>query len=65
MTIELEKLDKVSPESVDFVEECLINIGRVDLARKVTAYKMPGETVLPFNTELLRLTKCKKQVLKL
>ncbi|XP_041806475.1 CASP8 and FADD-like apoptosis regulator isoform X2 [Chelmon rostratus] len=37
--IELEKLDIVSPERVDFVEECLLNIGRVDLAKKVTAYK--------------------------
>ncbi|KAM6955343.1 CASP8 and FADD-like apoptosis regulator [Lycodopsis pacificus] len=38
--IELEKLDIVSPERVDFVEECFKNIGRVDLAKKVTAYKM-------------------------
>ncbi|XP_075964837.1 CASP8 and FADD-like apoptosis regulator [Anarhichas minor] len=38
--IELEKLDIVSPERVDFVEECFKNIGRVDLARKVSAYKM-------------------------
>ncbi|KAM6979376.1 CASP8 and FADD-like apoptosis regulator [Tautogolabrus adspersus] len=37
--IELEKLDKVSPERVDFVEECLMNIGRVDLAKKVMKYK--------------------------
>ncbi|XP_044072304.1 CASP8 and FADD-like apoptosis regulator isoform X2 [Siniperca chuatsi] len=38
--IELEKLDIVSPERVDFVENCLQNIGRLDLAKKVTAYKM-------------------------
>ncbi|XP_029314236.1 CASP8 and FADD-like apoptosis regulator [Cottoperca gobio] len=38
--IELEKLDKVSPERVDVVEELLRNIGRVDLAKKVSAYKM-------------------------
>ncbi|XP_034417044.1 uncharacterized protein LOC117750145 isoform X4 [Cyclopterus lumpus] len=38
--IELEKLDIVSPERVDFVEQCFRNIGRVDLAKKVTAYKM-------------------------
>uniref|UniRef100_A0AAQ4QK53 CASP8 and FADD-like apoptosis regulator n=1 Tax=Gasterosteus aculeatus aculeatus TaxID=481459 RepID=A0AAQ4QK53_GASAC len=38
--IELEKLDIVSPGRVDLVEECLRNIGRVDLAKKVTAYKM-------------------------
>ncbi|XP_074550410.1 CASP8 and FADD-like apoptosis regulator isoform X3 [Halichoeres trimaculatus] len=37
--IELEKLDKVSPERVDFVEECLRSISRVDLAKKVIKYK--------------------------
>lgn len=37
--IELEKLDKVSPERVDFVEELLKNIDRHDLAKKVTVYK--------------------------
>ncbi|XP_068428105.1 CASP8 and FADD-like apoptosis regulator isoform X2 [Clinocottus analis] len=40
VVIELEKLDIVSPERVDFVEECLRNIERVDLAKKVTAYKI-------------------------
>ncbi|KAM9346853.1 CASP8 and FADD-like apoptosis regulator [Symphorus nematophorus] len=40
VVVELEKLDKVSPERVDFVEECLKDIGRLDLAKKVTAYKM-------------------------
>ncbi|XP_060910258.1 CASP8 and FADD-like apoptosis regulator [Labrus mixtus] len=39
IVIELEKLDKVSPERVDFVEECLVNISRVDLAKKVMKYK--------------------------
>lgn len=43
MIIELEKLDEISPERLDIVEECLINIGRVDLAKKVAAYKMSGE----------------------
>lgn len=47
MIIELEKLDIVSPGRVDLVEECLRNIGRVDLAKKVTAYKMSGE-IFPF-----------------
>ncbi|XP_039673519.1 CASP8 and FADD-like apoptosis regulator isoform X2 [Perca fluviatilis] len=42
--IELEKLDIVSPERVDCIEECLRNIGRVDLAKKVTAYKMSAVT---------------------
>lgn len=39
---ELEKLDRVSSEKVDFVEECLRNVGRVDLAKKVNVYKMSG-----------------------
>ncbi|XP_035029786.2 CASP8 and FADD-like apoptosis regulator isoform X1 [Hippoglossus stenolepis] len=37
---EVERLDLVSPERVDIVEQCLTNIGRVDLAKKVTKYKM-------------------------
>ncbi|KAM4557749.1 CASP8 and FADD-like apoptosis regulator [Odontesthes bonariensis] len=42
--IELERLDLVSPERVDIVEECFRDIGRVDLSKKVTAYKMSVET---------------------
>ncbi|XP_034549032.1 CASP8 and FADD-like apoptosis regulator [Notolabrus celidotus] len=42
--IELEKLDKISPERVDFVEECLRNINRVDLAKKVIKYKTSVST---------------------
>ncbi|XP_072253300.1 CASP8 and FADD-like apoptosis regulator [Leuresthes tenuis] len=42
--IELERLDLVSPERVDFVEKCFRDIGRVDLSKKVTAYKMSVET---------------------
>lgn len=41
---ELEKLDKVSSEQVDFVEECLRDIGRVDLAKKVNMYKTTAAT---------------------
>ncbi|KAM9410460.1 CASP8 and FADD-like apoptosis regulator [Pholidichthys leucotaenia] len=41
---ELEKLDLVSPERVDLVEEYLLNINRKDLAKKVNAYKIPAET---------------------
>ncbi|XP_029385985.1 CASP8 and FADD-like apoptosis regulator [Echeneis naucrates] len=42
--IELEKLDLVSPERVDFIEDCFNNIGRNDLAKKVSSYKMPVVT---------------------
>lgn len=42
VVIELEKLDKVSSQRVDFVEECLEIIGRRDLAKKVSAYKNSG-----------------------
>ncbi|KAG7227472.1 hypothetical protein INR49_005286 [Caranx melampygus] len=38
--IELEKLDLVSPDRVDFVQKCFAEIGRRDLARKVANYKM-------------------------
>ncbi|XP_008285877.1 CASP8 and FADD-like apoptosis regulator isoform X2 [Stegastes partitus] len=40
--IELEKLDLVSPDRVDVLEDCLRSIGRIDLAKKVTAYKTAG-----------------------
>lgn len=42
VAIELEKMDSVSPERVDFIEDGLRNIGRVDLAKKVAAYKKSG-----------------------
>uniref|UniRef100_A0A1A8JAQ6 CASP8 and FADD-like apoptosis regulator n=1 Tax=Nothobranchius kuhntae TaxID=321403 RepID=A0A1A8JAQ6_NOTKU len=38
--VELEKLDLVSPERVDIVGKCLLDIGRVDLVKKVNCYKM-------------------------
>ncbi|XP_047225739.1 CASP8 and FADD-like apoptosis regulator isoform X2 [Girardinichthys multiradiatus] len=44
VVIELEKLDSVSPERVEIVEECLHHIGRLDLVKKVTAYKMSVQT---------------------
>lgn len=43
--IELEKLDSVSPERVELVEDCLRNIGRLDLAKIVAAYRMSGENI--------------------
>uniref|UniRef100_A0A1A7XIZ9 CASP8 and FADD-like apoptosis regulator n=3 Tax=Iconisemion striatum TaxID=60296 RepID=A0A1A7XIZ9_9TELE len=42
--IELEKLDLVSPESVDIVGKCLLDIGRADLVKKVNTYKMSAGT---------------------
>lgn len=44
VVIELEKLDMVSSQSVDLVEECLVGIGRLDLTRKVSAYKKSGQS---------------------
>ncbi|XP_041856877.1 CASP8 and FADD-like apoptosis regulator [Melanotaenia boesemani] len=43
MLIELEKLDSLSPERLDNVQKCFMNIGRVDLAKKLVAYKMSAE----------------------
>lgn len=48
VVIELQKLDLVSPERVDFMEECLRSISRVDLAKKVAKYKVPGENAFSF-----------------
>ncbi|KAM4608902.1 CASP8 and FADD-like apoptosis regulator [Polymixia lowei] len=39
VVVELEKLDKISPERVDFICQCLRNIGRVDLAKKIDLYQ--------------------------
>ncbi|KAI4884173.1 hypothetical protein NFI96_030575 [Prochilodus magdalenae] len=36
---ELEKMDKVSRENLEVVEQCLKNISRVDLAKRVQAYQ--------------------------
>nr|XP_061799472.1 CASP8 and FADD-like apoptosis regulator [Nerophis lumbriciformis] len=38
--IELEKLGKISPKRVDFLEECLRIVGRIDLAKKLKMFKM-------------------------
>ncbi|XP_077392126.1 CASP8 and FADD-like apoptosis regulator isoform X2 [Festucalex cinctus] len=47
LIIELEHLDKVSPERVDFLEECLMNVGRIDLAKKLKMYKMSVNLPVP------------------
>ncbi|CAL8265833.1 unnamed protein product [Lota lota] len=44
VVVELEKLDKCSPEHLDFIEKCLRNIDRIDLAKKVCLYKQSGES---------------------
>uniref|UniRef100_A0A8B9JKC9 CASP8 and FADD-like apoptosis regulator a n=1 Tax=Astyanax mexicanus TaxID=7994 RepID=A0A8B9JKC9_ASTMX len=38
VVLELEKMDKVSSENVKVVEECLRNIGRLDLARRIQTF---------------------------
>uniref|UniRef100_A0A3P8VUJ8 CASP8 and FADD-like apoptosis regulator n=1 Tax=Cynoglossus semilaevis TaxID=244447 RepID=A0A3P8VUJ8_CYNSE len=56
LAVELEKQDLVSPERVDLLEECLKNAGRVDLARKVAAYKTSGvQVLLEYSSTLLLL----------
>ncbi|XP_061663997.1 CASP8 and FADD-like apoptosis regulator [Syngnathoides biaculeatus] len=40
LVVELEHVGKVSPTRVDLLEECLMDIGRVDLAKKLKVYKM-------------------------
>ncbi|XP_070400051.1 CASP8 and FADD-like apoptosis regulator isoform X2 [Nothobranchius furzeri] len=51
--VELEKLDLVSPERVDIVGKCLLDIGRVDLVKKVNCYKMSARVnmVVPVHKE--------------
>ncbi|KAJ8253027.1 hypothetical protein GJAV_G00208320 [Gymnothorax javanicus] len=40
VVVELEMLDKVSCDKVDLIYECLRNVRRLDLARKVQQYQM-------------------------
>ncbi|XP_046902982.1 CASP8 and FADD-like apoptosis regulator [Hypomesus transpacificus] len=47
VVVELEKLDKVSSDSVDMIEQCLRNVGRVDLAKKVNLYQSSVGTSHP------------------
>ncbi|XP_061697186.1 CASP8 and FADD-like apoptosis regulator isoform X2 [Syngnathoides biaculeatus] len=44
LIVELEHVGKVSPTSVDLLEECLMDVGRVDLAKKLKVYKMSVNT---------------------
>lgn len=43
VVVELEKLNKVSSEKLELIEQCLRNIRRADLAKKVQRYQMKGE----------------------
>lgn len=52
VVVELEKLDKVSSDSVDMIEQCLRNVGRVDLAKKVNLYQSSGESANYLDTFL-------------
>ncbi|XP_051937443.1 CASP8 and FADD-like apoptosis regulator [Hippocampus zosterae] len=47
LIIELERLDKVSPQRVDFLEECFMHVGRVDLAKKLKVYNMSVNLPVP------------------
>ncbi|XP_061142322.1 CASP8 and FADD-like apoptosis regulator isoform X1 [Syngnathus typhle] len=47
LIVELEHQDKISPERVDFLEECLKQVGRVDLAKKLAVYKMSVNLPVP------------------
>ncbi|XP_061547500.1 CASP8 and FADD-like apoptosis regulator [Phycodurus eques] len=44
---ELEHIGKVSRTRVDLLEECLMHIGRVDLAKKLKVYKMSVNVPVP------------------
>uniref|UniRef100_A0A8C1Y1S1 CASP8 and FADD-like apoptosis regulator a n=1 Tax=Cyprinus carpio TaxID=7962 RepID=A0A8C1Y1S1_CYPCA len=39
VVVELEKLDEVSCDKVDLLEQCLRNINRMDLVKRIQAYK--------------------------
>ncbi|XP_043108759.1 CASP8 and FADD-like apoptosis regulator a isoform X2 [Puntigrus tetrazona] len=45
VVVELEKLDELSCDKLDLLEQCLRNIRRLDLVIKIQAYKNRGENV--------------------
>lgn len=45
VVVELEKLDEVSCDKVDLLEQCLRNINRMDLVKRIQAYKNTGQNV--------------------
>lgn len=40
---ELEKQGEVSSESIDLIEQCLRDIKRIDLVKKINQYKTTGK----------------------
>lgn len=42
----MEKLDKVSSDNLDLLEKCLRDIHRMDLVKKIQAYKNRGQSIL-------------------
>lgn len=42
----MEKLDEVSCDKVDLLEQCLGNIKRFDLVKRIQAYKNRGQSFL-------------------
>ncbi|XP_033878207.1 CASP8 and FADD-like apoptosis regulator isoform X2 [Acipenser ruthenus] len=47
VVIELEKHDKVSPNKVDLIEQCLRHIHRKDLEKKVLKYRRSSQALRP------------------
>ncbi|KAK2874134.1 hypothetical protein QQF64_003927 [Cirrhinus molitorella] len=45
VVVELEKLDEVSSDKLDLLEQCLIDIHRIDLVKRIQAYKNRGQNV--------------------
>ncbi|XP_073681563.1 CASP8 and FADD-like apoptosis regulator a [Garra rufa] len=45
VVVELEKLDEVSSDKLDLLEQCLRDICRIDLVKKIQAYKNRGQNV--------------------
>ncbi|XP_016404160.1 CASP8 and FADD-like apoptosis regulator [Sinocyclocheilus rhinocerous] len=45
VVVELEKLDEVSCDKLDLLEQCLRNIHRMDLVERIEAYKNRGQNV--------------------
>uniref|UniRef100_A0A672MDI6 CASP8 and FADD-like apoptosis regulator n=1 Tax=Sinocyclocheilus grahami TaxID=75366 RepID=A0A672MDI6_SINGR len=52
VVVELEKLDEVSCDKLDLLEQCLRNIHRMDLVERIEAYKNRGQSFMRLIYEL-------------
>ncbi|KAJ8350043.1 hypothetical protein SKAU_G00251730 [Synaphobranchus kaupii] len=64
VVVELEMLDKVSCDKVDIIYECLRNVRRLDLAKKVQQYQVRAAGEMPQSNYTVKRSTEKQQCLR-